>query len=884
MSATSSFKPFLIGAGQSKTGLFQYLESWVKPEDAFDDIQNAYVNRGQLWKRDGQTLLGVLTYCNNQLISYGNGATGPFTGTFSSHLPILAGSVTIKARENNGVNDLTETFTSNATTPVATLTGDNGGSGTINLVTGVYSITTGSNANSGAPIMIEYTYTPTSATNQFTNTSVVKNASLVPSGGPYSGTYTQNLPISPGTAFIIVSKTATGTVTYLDDGAGNFRTSLPAGTIVGSINYSTGVWTFTVDAAGTLRSLSPIQLGFTSATTSQSTIMGITQWNNETNNTFDLVVEDCRRASVYDVTGQKFNPICDVAETLFIVPTTSTAGTPVTPQTFDNGTTGVFPTFGLLAPLSVTISVWNPVTGLIIDTTTDDGAGGFPTGSISGTIFTTGSSVDYYSGRIVIVLRDRGALRLTQGWAINASFKLQNDYFTGDQSNFFNWTNWEPATNLIVATAATVEDPTQYQRGFLYLTNNVDPITLYRNGVLSRPSFALRQAVLGLGKNEILRCLDIKTFASRLLIVRPTTTISDGNPDPQSIRWSAQFQPTNTVADIPGSGGELSAATSDWIQSTKFLKDFIVVHMQNSVWYFKFTGSAFAPFQFYKANTTKNTSAPYGSIEFDEQVTAMGTKGLTFCDGQAIDRYDLKIIDQFETINSTAFKQCFGQRFDILNQAWMLYPDSTTNETLSNKVLLFNYVEDSWATFNMPLSCLGFGFGVRDDTWADFALGSVATPDGLTWQQAQQAWNSYLEQKETLRLLGGDFNGRVLQLNDGPTDAGTEVIMDVTTKKYNPFAGEMGIKGLFAYLDVYYTVNSKVKLTFDFYIDNNSSSVAYSQNIYLTGTPNAAYGWQRIFINIQTAQIQWRIRDNGITSFRILGQILWASPAGRITQ
>lgn len=881
MSAGSSYKPFLIGAGQTKTGLFQYLESWVKPEDAFDTLEDAYINRGQIWKRDGQTLLGVLTYCTSQVLTYGNGSTGPYTGSFTlgSHLPILAGSITVKARENNGVNDLTETFTSDALTPVANLTGDNGGSGTINLVSGAYSITTGNNANSGSPIMIDYTYTPTTASNAHTNVSVVTIAASPASGGPYNGIYTQNLPITPGSAFIIVSKTATGTVTYLDDGAGNFRTSLPLGTIVGAINYTTGVWSFTVNGGGTLRAFSPIQLGFTGPTTSQ-TIMGITQWNNETDNTFDLVVEDCRRASVYDVTGQKFDPICDVEETLFVLPDATS------PQNFDNGSTGVFPTFGLIAPLSITLTLLDPTTGLVVTgaggTTTDDGAGG-----IVGTAYfvagATVSFVDYYTGQFKIRVRN-GTQNLAQGMAINVTFKLQNDYFTGDQSNFFNWTNWEPATSLIVATPATTEDPTQYERGFLYLTNNKDPITLYRNKILSRPAFALRQAVLGIGKNEILRALDVKTFASRLLIVRPTTTISDGNPDPQSIRWSAQFQPTNTVADIPGSGGELSAATSDWIQSTKFLKDYIVVNMQRSVWHFRFTGSAFAPFQFFKANSTKNTNAPYGSIEFDDQVTAMGTKGLIYDDGTSVDRYDLKIFDQFETINATSFQQCFGQRFDALNQSWMLYPDAETNETLSNKVLLYNYVEDSWAVFNMPLSCLGFGFGVRDMTWEDFAVGSIATPDGLTWEQADEAWNSYLEQKESLRLLGGDFNGKVLQLNDGPTDAGTQIKMNILTKKYNPFAGEMGIKAQFGYLDVYYTVNKDVQLTFNFFIDNNAASIAFSRSIFLTGTSNAAYGWQRIFINVQTAQIQWQIVDNGLTGFRILGQILWASSAGRITE
>lgn len=884
MTNLSSYTPFLIGSGQARTGLFQYLESWVKPEDAFDTLEDAYVNRGQIWKREGQTLLGVLKYCTSQVLAYGVTATGagPYTGNLSSttprnaHLPIVAGSITVRARENNGVADLTETFTSDNGTPVATLTGNNGGSGTVNIITGAWSLTGGDPINNSSPIMIDYSYIPTTASNAHKIVSVVGLGSNPASAGPYSGT-AQEVPITPGSAFLTIFITGgVGTTTYLDDGVGNFRESLPAGTIRGTIDYITGAWTFT--ASANLSARSAIQLGFTPVATTQNTIMGITQWNDESNNTFDLVVCDTRRASVYNITSQEFDPICEVNETLFIVPETAS------PQSFDNGETatpGITPTFGLIAPLSITLTLINPVTGTLATgtaTTTDDGAGGI----IAAGYFAANSTVNYFTGEFILNMTDDGANLLTAGYAINAQFTLQNDYFTGDQSNFFNWTNWEPSTNRIVTQAASsivapatiAERPTQYQVGFLYLTNGVDPITLYHNGALSRPAFAIKQSNLGLGKNEILNALDVKTFASRLLIVRPTTTLSDGNPDPQSIRWSAQFQPTNTVADIPGSGGELSAATSDWIQSCKFLKDFIIVSFQNSRWTFRFTGSAFAPFQFFRYNATKTCNAPYGSIEYDDCVKDMGSKGLVLCDGNQAERYDLKIFDQFEDINSTSFKQCFGQRFDILNQAWMLYPDSTSNATTSTKVLLHNYIEDSWAVFNMPLSCLGLGFGIRDITWADLTS---------AWNTQMNAWNSYLEQKESLRLLGGDFQGQVLQLNDGPTDNGTAIVANILTKKYNPFA-EQGLKGSFGYVDVYYTVNPAVTLTYKFFIDNNSNTPVLTENVTLTGTTGASYGWQRIFVNIQCTQIQWQITDNGVTNYNILGHILHAAPAGRITQ
>ncbi len=969
MSSFSSFKPFLIGSGKSETGLFQYYESWIKPEDAFDDIQDAYVNRGQIWKREGQTLLGRLKYCTTQVLAYADGSVGPYTGFMDNivntprggHLPIVAGSVVVRTR--HVVGSITEIYSDNG---IGGLTGNLGGVGTINYTTGQWSILSLIALRTSRPIMITYDFEPTTASNPHMNVSVV--AIGTGAAGPYSGTFTQNLPMKPNTVFIVALQ-SNGEETYQDNGAsvfvgslggsgtinystgawtfqpaggntvlvesaiqvgfisdnqnitlftigtgdglagahtGTFTqvTPLVAGTIsiiavqsngtenytdtglgtllgslggTGTINYTTGAWSFTPAGGATVTAASNIQLGISA--NNLFAIMGINQWNDETNNTFKLTVEDTRRLSVFNQPNNTFDGVCEVAETLFILPSA------VTPQTFMNfsATVGSYKaTFPLIAPLSMVFTLINPVTGAEMDRTNDNGAG-----TIAGSVFfesTVGNegTVDYYTGDITVNLT--GAL--VSGWAVNVTFTLQNDYFFGDTSNFFNWTNWFYPTNLIpiadqiidtTVTPNVVVRPTQFHDGFLYLTNNFDPITLFNGTTLSRPAFAIQQRQLGLGKNEITKCLDIKTYSSRLIFIRPSTTLNNYLPDPQSIRWSAQFQPTNTVADIPGSGGELSAATSDWIQSAKFLKDFLVISFQNSHWNFRFTGNAFNPFVFFKIDSTKTTNAPYASLEYEDRITDIGTKGFNYCDGNSVDRYDVKVFDLYDDVNSEVFKQCFAMRFDALNQAWMVYPDMDNNDLLSSKIFLWNYMEDSWSVFNEPLSCLGLGFGIRDLTWAMM--------NTTTWAQSKDAWNSYLEQKESLRLLGGGHQGLVLQLNDGVTDVGVPINMQFTSKKYNPFS-DQGMKASFGYLDIYYTVNPRVTLTFDFFLDNNTA-VAFTRQITLTGNPNnpnTNYSWQRLFINVQAQFLQYKCSDDGVGGFRILGQLLWASPAGRLIQ
>ena len=136
----------------------------------------------------------------------------------------------------------------------------------------------------------------------------------------------------------------------------------------------------------------------------------------------------------------------------------------------------------------------------------------------------------------------------------------------------------------------------------------------------------------------------------------------------------------------------------DGYKAPSFLKDFLIIHCQRDTFTYRNTGSSFAPFQFFKLNSTKTCDAPYGTIEFDDIITSMGTKGLCSTEGVSLDRYDEKIFDQYQQINQDKFQQCYGARFDVFNQSWMLYPSMKNNSSTSNQVLVWNYFENSWSS------------------------------------------------------------------------------------------------------------------------------------------------------------------------------------------
>lgn len=650
----------------------------------------------------------------------------------------------------------------------------------------------------------------------------------------YSGTLS-NHPITSGT-FTIEAKTAGGMISLTDNGDGTLSGNMGS---TGTINYTSGAWTVNFNGNNVSNGYPVIGCYIYTPTLISSPvshpIMAIKQFIDETNNFKFLVVCDTRRACVFNNNTFDFDPLNLVSQTLWV------GQSGVTSINLNVG-------WGGIVPYSVTISD-------SVDSMTDDGIGGFPG---AGNMLNT-STINYTTGAITLNITAANTRTYT------ITLELAGDYFTGNSSNFFNSTNWKP-TNSSTA--------------YLYLTNNVDRVTLFDGTNLSRPPFPITLSHQGSFTNDITTCLDIKVYKNRLLLLRPTI-VGTSSPDAQSIRYSALFNPFNFVADVAGNGGEISAPTSDWIQASQFLRDTLIVFFQDSTWTFRFTNSSVDPFRWDKINSSKSTNAPYATIDYDERITSMGAKGLIACDGVNVQRYDLPIIDQFEDINQDAFQQCFGQRYDVLNQSWMLYPSEENNSSVSDKVLIYNFIENTWATYDLSLSCLGLYFGIKDVTWDDFAVGTPLGTQYPDWDSADFTWNSFLNQSLAPVLLGGSNDGIVYELNNGVTDNGTAITTTITSTRWNPFVG-LGQRTQFGYIDIYYQVNPGTVATFNFYV-NNSDSVAASRILTMDGPTSDDVAWKRIYINLIGEFIRMEMTSSSTSSLKIVGMILWADQAGRLT-
>lgn len=812
MIPSSSYQPFLIGQGNSNTGLFTYLDSWIKPENAYDTLINAYVYRGSLYQRYGMTLFpstpaaGALVYADSSsvaTIAGGPVASYAYNSTTASaiaKLPIIAGSVILRTRTSAGV----ETFTDNG---AGVLTGSLGDTGTINYTNGQWSVTLGGGRTiaTGVKIWATYSYVPTNQTP------------------------TVNNPI-----------------------------------------------------------------------------MGIKQFINENGNNSTIVVMDTKRACYWNSATRSFAALNTFSQQVFRFPDPNALTAPAINP--------ILTRWSNITPFSVTLS------DDIGNSLVDDGVGGFIQITAGAQTVNTGTTtINYTNGQLTLNYNTAP----TAGTTVTLAGSLQGNYFTGDNTNFFNATNWDASLQSGYGS-----------QPYLYFTNNVDPITIYDGTNLSRPAFGLYKSsvtlkapsqVLLAYRNDIETCLDIKVYQNRLLLLRPKIYLNDAGhtlkstSENQAIYYSCSvgslsFTPTNFVigTEIAGNGGYLPATTGDILQSSQLIRDVLVVFFTNSTWIFRNTGSPIEPFRFYQLNVSRSTNAPYGSAPYDEFATSMGAKGLIACDAVGVERYDEPVVDLFENINQNYFKMCFAQKYDNQNQTWMLYPSVDNQATTSDRIFVYNYLENTWAiyipnlgsliqtpTSNNTLSCLGLGFTTQDATWNTFAVGGT-WPNGLNWDQANFRWDNFLQQDLTPSLLAGDQNGFVYVCDDGPVDSvgpqGTTPLgipTQVVTKRLNPFISQAGQKCSFGYVDIYYQVIPDSQIRVNIY-GNNNTVLYKSFTFTMDGDSDNDYAWKRFYINVTAEFIQIELNSylgvvNGLPSynqngpFKILGMILWAAPAGRLT-
>lgn len=234
------------------------------------------------------------------------------------------------------------------------------------------------------------------------------------------------------------------------------------------------------------------------------------------------------------------------------------------------------------------------------------------------------------------------------------------------------------------------------------------------------------------------------------------------------VRWCWNGDPTDVTAfrsDIVGKGGFLDAPTDEQIISAEFIKDTLLVKFERSSWKLVYTGNEVLPFIFQKINTELGAESTFSLVPFDRGVFGVGNFGVTTDDSVNVERIDLQIPDVAFSFNNDndGVKRVYGIR-DYSNElVYWTYPDFAVNPTYPNRVLCYNYRNNTFAQFLDSFTCYGYWQRPSDLVW--FQLPWV------NWISWPGIWQSPDNQALFPYVVAGNQQGFIsLVQQDNPND------------------------------------------------------------------------------------------------------------------
>lgn len=294
----------------------------------------------------------------------------------------------------------------------------------------------------------------------------------------------------------------------------------------------------------------------------------------------------------------------------------------------------------------------------------------------------------------------------------------------------------------------------------LFVVNNNPPDGIqYFDGT---DWFILPAPILDAAGSTLLTALMCVSFKDRLLFLNVTENVALVGQRTFSARVvysqiGSPFQVNAFRQDIVGKGGYIEAPTKESIISCEFLKDRLIVFFENSTWELVYTNNQVLPFTFQKINTELGVESTHSIIPFDKIVLGMGSTGIHSCTGINVQRIDDLIpytIFDINNINDGP-KRVYGIRDYFEELCYWTYSSfqqsKNDNNVFPNRMLVFDYVNNSWAFNDDSITAFGYFF----------LQNNLLVWQGVTsrWQEMTQQWDDFESIQLFRSVIAGNQEG-----------------------------------------------------------------------------------------------------------------------------
>jgi len=350
----------------------------------------------------------------------------------------------------------------------------------------------------------------------------------------------------------------------------------------------------------------------------------------------------------------------------------------------------------------------------------------------------------------------------------------------GTNINFFQIENWDGETpnevvmfvtnyNFTDPTPAATDDPIWYYDGtnwFPY-SGPAAPYTVVNSG----GTFVVTARIIVVFQGRLLLLNTVEqtpgspaandVFVNRCrysLFGSPFTSVTVGaDVAPYAF---LEINQSFTVGGATSNGhdaGFIDAPTEEAIISAEFIKDRLIVYFERSTFELAFIGNQIDPFVWQRINTELGSESPNSTVPFDKVVLTIGSTGVHACNGANVERVDTKIPDEIFKISTVnqQIRRVYGIRDYYVEMVYWAFPsiDENPNDVFPNRVLVYNYRNDSWSFNDDCITAFGyFEQAPQLITWED---------NLATWEESNYAWNSGILEAQARQVIAGNQQGFV---------------------------------------------------------------------------------------------------------------------------
>jgi hypothetical protein len=337
---------------------------------------------------------------------------------------------------------------------------------------------------------------------------------------------------------------------------------------------------------------------------------------------------------------------------------------------------------------------------------------------------------------------------------------------------------------------------------------------------------------------------------------------------PQRARFSDVNQPTSFDDD-----NFIEATTSDLMTGAQIVGDKIICTFQDSTWVIEETGDFRIPFTFRRVPSALGALGTFASFPTDEELVSLTRFGVTATNGDRVRRIDQSqpfLIDRIDPGNT---KFAYGGVEPRLRQGWISFVDIGDASGVPNHQVVYNWANDSFAFYDLPMHTFG-RYRIADTvTWGD-----LTDP----WDTTVGTWDSLSGTTDAPVMLGGDRSGNVWKLNMGTRDGvtssaeGDTYTMVARTGRLNPFKGRRVRLG---YVDVFaQSAESTLRVKA---IRDGDVTPSVVRDVDLGPFTAEEKVMRRITVNRTGDFHQIELENSGDAELKIDGLRLWMAPVGR---